>query len=177
MFKSKIELNHDRETESGFVETPCWWLWLSTEPNFNLVIHFFFHYSITFASHRMYCKDLKPDKKKNNTEFLMDFNDFIDTKTPNHPLCEYQKRGSILWNALFPTYILLVPSSLNIFSWELEVVSFLILMYPAGHLDLILTTDSYLNHKELLSFTVFDVVRIYEWISAIWLSIRCALKI
>lgn len=22
MFKSKIELNHDRETESGFVETP-----------------------------------------------------------------------------------------------------------------------------------------------------------
>uniref|UniRef100_A0A671Z376 Calcium channel, voltage-dependent, alpha 2/delta subunit 1a n=1 Tax=Sparus aurata TaxID=8175 RepID=A0A671Z376_SPAAU len=60
----------------------------STEPNFNLVIHFFFHYSITFASHRMYCKDLKPDKKKNNTEFLMDFNDFIDTKTPNHPLCE-----------------------------------------------------------------------------------------
>lgn len=157
---------------------PCWWLWLSTEPNFNLVIHFFFclHYSITFASHRMYCKDLKPDKKKNNTEFLMDFNDFIDTKTPNHPLCEYQKWGNILWNSLFPTYILLVPSTLNIFSWELKDFSS-ILMDPAGHLDLILTTDSYLHHKELLSFTVFAVVRIYESISAIWLSIRCALKI
>lgn len=38
----------------------------------------------------MYCKDLKPpDKNKNNTEFLMEFNDYIDTKTPNHPLCEY----------------------------------------------------------------------------------------
>lgn len=43
-----------------------------------------------FVSHRMYCKDLKPpDKNKNNTEFLMEFNDYIDTKTPNHPMCEY----------------------------------------------------------------------------------------
>lgn len=39
---------------------------------------------------RMYCKDLKPpDKNTNNTEFLMEFNDYIDTNTPNHPSCEY----------------------------------------------------------------------------------------
>uniref|UniRef100_A0A674AXP2 Calcium channel, voltage-dependent, alpha 2/delta subunit 1a n=1 Tax=Salmo trutta TaxID=8032 RepID=A0A674AXP2_SALTR len=39
-----------------------------------------------FSSHREYCKDLKPSK--NNTEFLMDFNEYIDRKTPNNPLCE-----------------------------------------------------------------------------------------
>uniref|UniRef100_A0A8C7IUY2 Calcium channel, voltage-dependent, alpha 2/delta subunit 1a n=1 Tax=Oncorhynchus kisutch TaxID=8019 RepID=A0A8C7IUY2_ONCKI len=39
-----------------------------------------------FHSHREYCKDLKPSK--NNTEFLMDFNEYIDRKTPNNPLCE-----------------------------------------------------------------------------------------
>uniref|UniRef100_A0A8K9UPV1 Calcium channel, voltage-dependent, alpha 2/delta subunit 1a n=1 Tax=Oncorhynchus mykiss TaxID=8022 RepID=A0A8K9UPV1_ONCMY len=39
-----------------------------------------------FLSHREYCKDLKPSK--NNTEFLMDFNEYIDRKTPNNPLCE-----------------------------------------------------------------------------------------
>uniref|UniRef100_A0A674CHX3 Calcium channel, voltage-dependent, alpha 2/delta subunit 1a n=1 Tax=Salmo trutta TaxID=8032 RepID=A0A674CHX3_SALTR len=38
------------------------------------------------SSHREYCKDLKPSK--NNTEFLMDFNEYIDRKTPNNPLCE-----------------------------------------------------------------------------------------
>uniref|UniRef100_A0A8C2ZRD4 Calcium channel, voltage-dependent, alpha 2/delta subunit 1a n=1 Tax=Cyclopterus lumpus TaxID=8103 RepID=A0A8C2ZRD4_CYCLU len=37
--------------------------------------------------HRVYCKDLKPpDKNKNNTEFLIEFNDYIDTKTPNNPM-------------------------------------------------------------------------------------------
>uniref|UniRef100_A0A674CGM6 Calcium channel, voltage-dependent, alpha 2/delta subunit 1a n=1 Tax=Salmo trutta TaxID=8032 RepID=A0A674CGM6_SALTR len=36
------------------------------------------------SSHREYCKDLKPSK--NNTEFLMDFNEYIDRKTPNNPL-------------------------------------------------------------------------------------------
>uniref|UniRef100_A0A671Z3Z2 Calcium channel, voltage-dependent, alpha 2/delta subunit 1a n=1 Tax=Sparus aurata TaxID=8175 RepID=A0A671Z3Z2_SPAAU len=84
-------------------QAKCKWhlnhLSLPTEPNFNLVIHFFFHYSITFASHRMYCKDLKPDKKKNNTEFLMDFNDFIDTKTPNHPLCNVELVNRLLLDA------------------------------------------------------------------------------
>uniref|UniRef100_A0A8D3CW96 Calcium channel, voltage-dependent, alpha 2/delta subunit 1a n=1 Tax=Scophthalmus maximus TaxID=52904 RepID=A0A8D3CW96_SCOMX len=45
----------------------------------------------SFLSHRVYCKDLKPpDKNKNNTEFLMEFNNYIDTKTPNNPMCEYK---------------------------------------------------------------------------------------
>uniref|UniRef100_A0A8C4IPR4 Calcium channel, voltage-dependent, alpha 2/delta subunit 1a n=1 Tax=Dicentrarchus labrax TaxID=13489 RepID=A0A8C4IPR4_DICLA len=47
------------------------------------------HLNYSYFSHRVYCKDLKPpDKNKNNTEFLMEFNNYIDTKTPNHPLCD-----------------------------------------------------------------------------------------
>lgn len=39
---------------------------------------------------RMYCKDLKPpEKNQNNTEFLIEFNKYIDNETPNHPSCEY----------------------------------------------------------------------------------------
>lgn len=42
----------------------------------------------------MYCKDLKPpDKKSNNTEFLKQFNDYIDTKTPNNDMCKYNMLG------------------------------------------------------------------------------------
>lgn len=38
---------------------------------------------------RMYCKDLKPpEKNQNNTEFLIEFNKYIDSETPNHPSCE-----------------------------------------------------------------------------------------
>lgn len=38
---------------------------------------------------RMYCKDLKPpEKDQNNTEFLIEFNKYIDSETPNHPSCE-----------------------------------------------------------------------------------------
>uniref|UniRef100_A0A8C9Y5F9 Calcium channel, voltage-dependent, alpha 2/delta subunit 1a n=1 Tax=Sander lucioperca TaxID=283035 RepID=A0A8C9Y5F9_SANLU len=52
----------------------------------------FDEYGYTFIAPRMYCKDLKPpDKNKNNTEFLIEFNNYIDTKTPNNPMCEYQK--------------------------------------------------------------------------------------
>lgn len=41
---------------------------------------------------RMYCKDLKPpDKETNNTEYLMDFNNYIDTKTPNNPMCKWNR--------------------------------------------------------------------------------------
>uniref|UniRef100_A0A3P9N1A8 Calcium channel, voltage-dependent, alpha 2/delta subunit 1a n=1 Tax=Poecilia reticulata TaxID=8081 RepID=A0A3P9N1A8_POERE len=48
----------------------------------------FDEYGYTFIAPRMYCKDLKPpDKKTNNTEYLMDFNNYIDTKTPNNPMC------------------------------------------------------------------------------------------
>ncbi|XP_036977804.1 voltage-dependent calcium channel subunit alpha-2/delta-1a isoform X2 [Acanthopagrus latus] len=59
----------------------------------------FDEYGYTFIAPRMYCKDLKPDKKKNNTEFLMDFNDFIDTKTPNHPLCNVELVNRLLLDA------------------------------------------------------------------------------
>uniref|UniRef100_A0A7N8X883 Calcium channel, voltage-dependent, alpha 2/delta subunit 1a n=1 Tax=Mastacembelus armatus TaxID=205130 RepID=A0A7N8X883_9TELE len=49
----------------------------------------FDEYGYTFIAPRMYCKDLKPpDKKKNNTEFLMEFNNYIDIKTPNNPMCD-----------------------------------------------------------------------------------------
>jgi len=37
---------------------------------------------------RDYCTDLKA-QSDNNTQFLIDFNQYIDTKTPNNPLCEY----------------------------------------------------------------------------------------
>uniref|UniRef100_A0A4W6CH79 Calcium channel, voltage-dependent, alpha 2/delta subunit 1a n=1 Tax=Lates calcarifer TaxID=8187 RepID=A0A4W6CH79_LATCA len=51
----------------------------------------FDEYGYTFIAPRVYCKDLKPpNKNKNNTEFLMEFNNYIDTKTPNNPMCEYQ---------------------------------------------------------------------------------------
>uniref|UniRef100_A0A8D0CW40 Calcium channel, voltage-dependent, alpha 2/delta subunit 1a n=1 Tax=Sander lucioperca TaxID=283035 RepID=A0A8D0CW40_SANLU len=49
----------------------------------------FDEYGYTFIAPRMYCKDLKPpDKNKNNTEFLIEFNNYIDTKTPNNPMCD-----------------------------------------------------------------------------------------
>nr|XP_046235041.1 voltage-dependent calcium channel subunit alpha-2/delta-1a isoform X2 [Scatophagus argus] len=59
----------------------------------------FDEYGYTFIAPRMYCKDLKPDKNKNNTEFLMEFNDYIDTKTPNHPLCNVQLVNRLLLDA------------------------------------------------------------------------------
>uniref|UniRef100_A0A672LZU8 Calcium voltage-gated channel auxiliary subunit alpha2delta 1 n=1 Tax=Sinocyclocheilus grahami TaxID=75366 RepID=A0A672LZU8_SINGR len=46
----------------------------------------FEEYGYTFIAPREYCKDLKISS--NNTQFLMDFNEYIDRKTPNDPLCE-----------------------------------------------------------------------------------------
>ena len=37
---------------------------------------------------RDYCNDLKISD--NNTEFLLNFNEFIDRKTPNNPSCKYE---------------------------------------------------------------------------------------
>lgn len=60
----------------------------------------FDEYGYTFIAPRMYCKDLKPpDKKKNNTEFLMEFNNYIDTKTPNHPSCNVDLVNRLLLDA------------------------------------------------------------------------------
>uniref|UniRef100_A0A8C2I1K4 Calcium voltage-gated channel auxiliary subunit alpha2delta 1 n=1 Tax=Cyprinus carpio TaxID=7962 RepID=A0A8C2I1K4_CYPCA len=44
----------------------------------------FEEYGYTFIAPREYCKDLKVSS--NNTQFLMDFNEYIDRKTPNDPL-------------------------------------------------------------------------------------------
>ncbi|XP_008398835.1 voltage-dependent calcium channel subunit alpha-2/delta-1a isoform X6 [Poecilia reticulata] len=60
----------------------------------------FDEYGYTFIAPRMYCKDLKPpDKKTNNTEYLMDFNNYIDTKTPNNPMCNVELVNRLLLDA------------------------------------------------------------------------------
>ncbi|XP_034719318.1 voltage-dependent calcium channel subunit alpha-2/delta-1a isoform X1 [Etheostoma cragini] len=60
----------------------------------------FDEYGYTFIAPRMYCKDLKPpDKNKNNTEFLIEFNNYIDTKTPNNPMCNVELVNRLLLDA------------------------------------------------------------------------------
>ncbi|XP_069376474.1 voltage-dependent calcium channel subunit alpha-2/delta-1a isoform X2 [Paralichthys olivaceus] len=60
----------------------------------------FDEYGYTFIAPRMYCKDLKPpDKNTNNTEFLMEFNNYIDTKTPNNPMCNVELVNRLLLDA------------------------------------------------------------------------------
>ncbi|KAM8908924.1 voltage-dependent calcium channel subunit alpha-2/delta-1a isoform 3-T3 [Spinachia spinachia] len=60
----------------------------------------FDEYGYTFIAPRMYCKDLKlPDKNQNNTEFLVEFNDYIDTKTPNNPMCNVELVNRLLLDA------------------------------------------------------------------------------
>uniref|UniRef100_A0A8C4IQK2 Calcium channel, voltage-dependent, alpha 2/delta subunit 1a n=1 Tax=Dicentrarchus labrax TaxID=13489 RepID=A0A8C4IQK2_DICLA len=67
----------------------------------------FDEYGYTFIAPRVYCKDLKPpDKNKNNTEFLMEFNNYIDTKTPNHPLCNVELVNRLLLDAGITTELL-----------------------------------------------------------------------
>uniref|UniRef100_A0A8B9JGK9 Calcium voltage-gated channel auxiliary subunit alpha2delta 1 n=1 Tax=Astyanax mexicanus TaxID=7994 RepID=A0A8B9JGK9_ASTMX len=41
----------------------------------------------TFIAPREYCQDLKITS--NNTQFLMDFNQYIDKRTPSDPMCKY----------------------------------------------------------------------------------------
>uniref|UniRef100_A0A3Q2Z123 Calcium channel, voltage-dependent, alpha 2/delta subunit 1a n=1 Tax=Hippocampus comes TaxID=109280 RepID=A0A3Q2Z123_HIPCM len=60
----------------------------------------FDEYGYTFIAPRVYCKDLKPpDKDKSNTEFLMEFNNYIDTKTPNNPMCNVELVNRLLLDA------------------------------------------------------------------------------
>ncbi|KAM3858817.1 voltage-dependent calcium channel subunit alpha-2/delta-1a [Diretmus argenteus] len=60
----------------------------------------FDEYGHTFIAPREYCKDLKPPtKNKNNTEFLMEFNNYIDTKTPNNPMCNVELVNRLLLDA------------------------------------------------------------------------------
>lgn len=67
----------------------------------------FDEYGYTFIAPRMYCKELKlPDKNKNNTEFLMEFNDYIDRKTPNHPSCNVELVNRLLLDAGITTELI-----------------------------------------------------------------------
>ncbi|XP_054910630.1 voltage-dependent calcium channel subunit alpha-2/delta-1-like [Poeciliopsis prolifica] len=60
----------------------------------------FDEYGYTFIAPRMYCRDLKPpDKETNNTEYLMDFNNYIDIKTPNNPMCNVELVNRLLLDA------------------------------------------------------------------------------
>ncbi|XP_034018822.1 voltage-dependent calcium channel subunit alpha-2/delta-1-like [Thalassophryne amazonica] len=60
----------------------------------------FDEYGYTFIAPRAYCKDLKPpNKDKNNIEFLMEFNNYIDTKTPNNPMCNVELVNRLLLDA------------------------------------------------------------------------------
>lgn len=54
---------------------------------------------------RDYCNDLKISD--NNTEFLLNFNEFIDRKTPNNPSCKY----AFICNHCFTVFIFKVIKS------------------------------------------------------------------
>ncbi|XP_016045795.1 voltage-dependent calcium channel subunit alpha-2/delta-1 isoform X2 [Erinaceus europaeus] len=53
----------------------------------------------TFIAPRDYCNDLKISE--NNTEFLLNFNEFIDRKTPNNPSCNTDLINRVLLDAGF----------------------------------------------------------------------------
>nr|XP_036877344.1 voltage-dependent calcium channel subunit alpha-2/delta-1 [Manis javanica] len=53
----------------------------------------------TFIAPRDYCSDLKISD--NNTEFLLNFNEFIDRKTPNNPSCNTDLINRVLLDAGF----------------------------------------------------------------------------
>uniref|UniRef100_A0A672SMA5 Calcium voltage-gated channel auxiliary subunit alpha2delta 1 n=1 Tax=Sinocyclocheilus grahami TaxID=75366 RepID=A0A672SMA5_SINGR len=57
----------------------------------------FEEYGYTFIAPREYCKDLKVSF--NNTQFLVDFNEYIDRKTPNGPLCNLTLVNRLLLDA------------------------------------------------------------------------------
>ncbi|XP_045927911.1 voltage-dependent calcium channel subunit alpha-2/delta-1a isoform X3 [Micropterus dolomieu] len=59
----------------------------------------FDEYGYTLIAPRVYCKDLTLDKNKSNTEFLMEFNNYIDTKTPNNPMCNVELVNRLLLDA------------------------------------------------------------------------------
>ncbi|XP_036373510.1 voltage-dependent calcium channel subunit alpha-2/delta-1-like isoform X2 [Megalops cyprinoides] len=58
----------------------------------------FEEYGYTLIAPREYCKDLKVSDN-NNTQFLMDFNEYIDRKTPNNPTCNVTLVNRLLLDA------------------------------------------------------------------------------
>ncbi|XP_031439193.1 voltage-dependent calcium channel subunit alpha-2/delta-1a [Clupea harengus] len=62
-----------------------------------LQVEKFDEYGFTFIAQREYCTDLRPSN--NNTEFLINFNKYIDRNTPNHPLCNSALVNKLLLDA------------------------------------------------------------------------------
>ncbi|XP_073723889.1 voltage-dependent calcium channel subunit alpha-2/delta-1a isoform X1 [Misgurnus anguillicaudatus] len=58
----------------------------------------FKEYGYTFIAPREYCEDLKP-QSDDNIDFLKDLNEYIDTKTPNDPLCNTDLTNRMLLDA------------------------------------------------------------------------------
>ncbi|XP_036375727.1 voltage-dependent calcium channel subunit alpha-2/delta-1-like isoform X2 [Megalops cyprinoides] len=57
----------------------------------------FDEYGYTFIAPREYCKEVKV--RENNTEFLEDFNNFLNQNTPNHPSCNVSLVNRLLLDA------------------------------------------------------------------------------
>uniref|UniRef100_A0A8B9KEU3 Calcium channel, voltage-dependent, alpha 2/delta subunit 1a n=1 Tax=Astyanax mexicanus TaxID=7994 RepID=A0A8B9KEU3_ASTMX len=64
----------------------------------SLQVDKFEEYGYTFIAPREYCNDLKP-QSSNNTEFLIEFNKYIDMKTPNDPQCNVDLVNRLLLDA------------------------------------------------------------------------------
>ncbi|XP_028813109.1 voltage-dependent calcium channel subunit alpha-2/delta-1 isoform X4 [Denticeps clupeoides] len=57
----------------------------------------FEEFGFTFIAPREYCKDLR--LSENNTRFLVDFNEYIDRRTPNDPMCNATLVNRLLLDA------------------------------------------------------------------------------
>ncbi|CAM4565898.1 unnamed protein product [Leuciscus chuanchicus] len=64
----------------------------------SLQVDKFEEYGYTFIAPRNYCTDLTA-LSDNNTQFLIDFNQYIDTKTPNNPQCKMDLINRMLLDA------------------------------------------------------------------------------
>lgn len=83
----------------------------------------------------------------------MEFNNYIDTKTPNDPMCEFQKVMKCFLNYLFPLCKLLISS---IMPFSLRIKAFIV--------DIIAICDTlkaYYDYKFL--FTSQRVATLYSF--------------
>ncbi|XP_073694950.1 voltage-dependent calcium channel subunit alpha-2/delta-1a [Garra rufa] len=64
----------------------------------SLQVDKFEEYGYTLIAPRDYCTDLKA-QSDNITQFLIDFNEYIDRKTPNNPLCNMELINRLLLDA------------------------------------------------------------------------------
>uniref|UniRef100_A0A8C2KL18 Calcium channel, voltage-dependent, alpha 2/delta subunit 1a n=1 Tax=Cyprinus carpio TaxID=7962 RepID=A0A8C2KL18_CYPCA len=66
-------------------------------------IYLFIYLNVPFPWFRDYCTDLKA-QSDNITQFLIDFNEYIDRKTPNNPLCNMELINRLLLDAVALNY-------------------------------------------------------------------------